>query len=150
MDSAYSFGEDEVWLYEVLRERRSITYIPKALYHWRPREDSMVRTSVLTKKKMSIIDAKKKTLELLPPSKPVQRTARGAIYNGATELRTIAYITKDSENYKRLKAFMQPFFFDFLRTSDLRIVRKIKVMILNICMNIRMPKAAIEIINNMR
>lgn len=150
MDPTLSYGEDEVWLYEVLRNCDIISFVPQPLYHWRPREGSMTRIHVLSKHKTSIVNAKKRALELLPSSKSVQSMAKGMIYNSLCGLKTIAYITKDRDNYKKISEFISPFRFDYIRSTEIRAVRKIKMCLLETLMIIRMPAVFIEKIYNIR
>lgn len=147
MDSALSYGEDEVWLYEVLQGCRKISYIPQPFYHWRPREESASRVQTLSKEKMSIIDAKRKALELLPSSKTIRSIVKGFIYDGLVWLKVASYITKDSQNYNIISEFIKPFHMDLIKSREIRTVRKIKISLLELCMTIRIPKRIVSIIN---
>lgn len=150
MDSSLSYGEDEVWLYEVLWGCKKISYIPRALYHWRAREDSMTRVHKLSSKKMSIIEAKKKTLQLLPSNKAVISMEKGSIYDGLDELMVIAYITKDKRNYVELYEFIHPFRGDFIRSKEIRPVRRIKMCLIDFCMKMKMPALIVNTLLNCR
>ena len=148
MDSAFSYGEDEVWLYEVLQGCKKISFIPQAFYHWRPREESVSRVQTLSKEKMSIIDAKMKALELLPSSKTIQDMMKGKIYDGMVWLKVVAYVSKDVQNYCNITKHIRPFFICFMHSSEIRMVRKIKVLLLEFFMKLKMPKMIVVTINS--
>ena len=146
MDPSLSFGEDEVWLYEVLQGCNRISFLPKALYHWRRREESLSRAKALTENRMSIVEAKKRALELLPSSRTVQSLMKGYTYNNLHNLKIEAYKTKDWENYNIIVPFIKPFRWPFLKTSEIGLIRKTKVVLLDCCMYFRMPPAIIDAI----
>ena len=90
-DTDLSFGEDEVWLLQVLRDCKAVSFVPEPLYYWRAREGSVTRFGTITERQLSILKAKKKTLQLLPDDRRLLRLARGRIYNDCFWLKVQAY-----------------------------------------------------------
>lgn len=144
MDPALSFGEDEVWLYEVLQGCKCISTVPRALYHWRIRGNSLSNAKALSKNRMSIVEAKKKALELLPSSEAVQSFMKGKTYDDLHNMKIEAYNTKDWDNYHIITSFINPFRWAFLKTLEISLTRKIKVVLLDCCVFLRMPQAITE------
>ena len=71
MDTTLDFGEDEVWLLQVLKQSSRIAFLPEALYEWSYRAGSATRTDRVTKKQLTVLQAKEKTLELLPKDREI-------------------------------------------------------------------------------
>ena len=69
---------------------------------------------------------------------------KAMIYNGVCGLKASAYIKDDKENYRIISEFIKPFFRDYLKTSEVKKARKTKVLLLELCMEFRMPKALVE------
>lgn len=129
-DCSLSFGEDEVWLLEALRNCHSVAFLPEALYYWRPREGSVTRTSIVTEKQLSILDAKRKTLSLLPDDSNICKLARGRIYNDCYYLKILAYCTGDRVALHKITRELRPMWRDWIRSKDVILLRKCKVILL--------------------
>lgn len=142
-DTSLSFGEDEVWLLEVLCRGRRTAFLPEALYHWRAREDSITRAHTVTDKQLSIFAAKEKTLSLLPDDPAVRRLARGRIYNDCYLLKVRAYCLGDAAAFRFVKSCLRPFFRDWLRSRDVLLLRKGKVLALEAEMLLRLPRGLV-------
>lgn len=142
-DRTLSFGEDEVWLLEVLRDCQRTSFLPQAMYYWRPREDSMTRSAALTDKKMSIFDAKAQSLSLLPDDKSISRLAKGRIYNDCFSLKVQAYCTHDKYALARIRRELRPVWQDWILSRDLLLLRKCKVLLLEAEMLLHLPKSLV-------
>ena len=138
-DPELSLGEDEVWLLEVLRACRRTAFLPEALYHWRAREESITRASTVTEKQLSIFAAKDKTLFLLPDDPAVQALARGRIYNDCYLQKVLTYCAGDGATFRFVRNRLLPFRWDWLRSRDVPLLRKCKVLALEAEMLLRLP-----------
>lgn len=143
-DPALSFGEDEVWLLEVLRRAGRTAFVPEALYTWRPREGSVTRSETLTAKQMSTLKAKEQALRLLPDDASVQALARGRIFNDCFTLKVQAYCAGEREVLQAIKQALQPMRRDWMRSSDVPFLRKCKVLMLEAEMLLHMPLGLIK------
>lgn len=143
-DPALAFGEDEVWLLELLREAGRTAFVPEALYFWRPREGSVTRSGILTEKQMSILKAKAQSLHLLPDDDAIRTLARGRIYNDCYSLKVQAYCAGDKAAFKTVSRQLQPMRGDWVRSSELMRLRKLKVLLLELEMLLHIPAAIIN------
>lgn len=143
-DPALAFGEDEVWLLEVLRETKCTAFVPEALYSWRPREGSVTRSDKLTEKQMSIFKAKAKSLCLLPDDARLRALARGRIYNDCYSLKVQAYCAGDKAAFKTVSRQLRPMRGDWVRSSELMRLRKLKVLLLELEMLLHIPAAIVN------
>ena len=150
MDPNISFGEDELWLFEVLHGCKCISFIPQALYHWRSREGSLSRGEGLTRGKMSVVEARKRSMGFLPSSESVQCFMKGKTYNEFHGLLIEAYMTKDRDNYQILSSFLKPFRWDFINSSEITMSRKMGVCLWGLFMRIRMPIAIINVLRSIK
>lgn len=150
MDTELAYGEDEVWLFEVLSKVDRIAFIPEALYHWRPREGSATRSDRITERQMTLLVAKGRVLSLIPDEHDIQVLARGRIYNDCHILKVTAYCCGDDSNYKVINDFLTPLNKDWNLSSDIRLVRRVKVTLLNILMSTHMPKKLVRAVSNKR
>lgn len=142
-DTSLSFGEDEVWLLEVLRACRRTAFLPEALYHWRAREESISRACTVTEKQLSIFAAKEKTLPLLPDDPAVRCLARGRVYNDFYLLKVRSYCLRDAAAFRFVKSCLRPYFRDWLRSRDVPLLRKCKVLALGAEMTLRLPRGLV-------
>ena len=147
MDTELQFGEDETWLYEVLANSKSVSFVPKPLYNWRPREGSVTRDSIITDQHMSLLKAKKRILNLAMDFNPMENYIKAGIYNDCYLLKILAYCSDKGSYFEEVKTFLQPLRRFFLRAENIRFPRKLKVLILDLCMSLKMPKKTIEILN---
>ena len=130
-DPALAFGEDEVWLLEVLRHCERTAFLPEALYYWRAREGSVTRSDTLTEKQMSIFEAKTQALRLLPDDAAIQTLARGRCYNDCFYLKVLAYCTGDKAAFKTASRRLRPMWRDWTRSGDVIFLRKCKVLMVD-------------------
>ena len=142
-DPALAFGEDEVWLLEVLRDGKRTAFVPEALYYWRPREGSVTRSATLTGKQMSIFDAKARSLSLLPDDDSIRILARGRIYNDCFSLKVQAYCTGDKSALARIRKELRPMWRDWIRSRELIFLRKCKVLLIDLEMLLRLPAGVV-------
>lgn len=143
-DTSLSFGEDEVWLLEVLRRCERIAFLPQALYFWRPRKDSVTRTAVLTEKQLSLLAANKKALALLPEDRAVQILTRGRIYNDCFPMKVKAYCLGDKKAMRTIARAIAPMRRDWLRCDDFILLRKVKLLLIEVEMALRLPRGLVR------
>ena len=143
-DTSLSLGEDEVWLLEVLRNCQSVAFLPEALYFWRPREGSVTRSETLTAKQMSTFKAKEQSLLLIPNDSAAQTLVRGRIYNDCFILKVQAYCAGQQEELHTIKQALHPMRRDWLRSSDIPFLRKLKVLVLELEMLLNMPAGLVR------
>lgn len=148
-DSVLSFGEDEVWLFRILRNCSRVAFLPEALYYWRAREGSISRPERITDKQMSILSAKKESLSILPDENSLQRLARGRFYNDCISLKVLAYCTSNIDALQTIRKTLRPMWWDWLVSKEIVFLRKCKVLLLDIEMLCRFPISIIKRTNSM-
>lgn len=104
MEPAICFGEDELWLFEVMRNCQLISFLPQPLYHYRYQAGSLSHTDRLTEKQLTIFEAKRRVLALLPQDEKTQRFASGKMYTSCFPMKVRAYCTGDVIAYRRINA----------------------------------------------
>lgn len=143
-DPTLAFGEDEVWLLQVLRQSKRTAFVPEALYYWRPREGSVTRSDTITEKMMSILAAKRKTLLLLPDDAGICRLARGRIYNDCYMLKVMAYCTGDRKALQKINEELRPMQWDWICSADVLLLRKLKLLMMEAEMKCGAPTELIK------
>ena len=144
------FGEDEVWLAEVLQNCGKAVFIPVPLYHWMPRAESATRTERLSEKQLSVIKAKHLAMKFLPGDRSVQRLARARMFNDCYFLKAQAYYTGDQKKYRKICKALAPLKKNWLLSGDPGIFRKIKVMVMEMEMTLLLPESIIKKTDSMR
>ena len=143
-DPAFDFGEDEVWLLKVLKRCGRIAFLPEALYFWMPREGSVTRFLKLSKSQLSLLKAKKYTLRLIPQEKKLLRLARGRIFNDCYLMKVRAYCTGDRESFRIISGTLAPFAGDWLKSPDPVLLRKYKVLLMELLMRLHAPAGFVQ------
>ena len=142
-DPALSFAEDEVWLLEVLREHSCTAFLPEPLYHYRDRKDSVGRIAALTEKQMNCLVAKNIALRLLPDDDAVRMLARGRFFNDCFVLKVKAYCCGDKKAMRTVTTAIAPLRRDWLRCGDFILMRKVKVLLIEMEMALRLPRGLV-------
>lgn len=144
LDTTLAFGEDEVWLVTVLGKCNKVAFIPEALYHWRPRSGSVTRFKTISEKQLSLLRAKKIALDLLPRRRDVIELAKSRTFNDCFLMKVQAYCTGDKDNYKIIGDALAPMKKSWWRSSDPPLLRKVKVVIMEILMTVNAPKKIVR------
>lgn len=149
LDTSLSFGEDEVWLCRVLKRCNSVAFVPAPLYHWRPRAGSVTRFKTISEKQLSLIRAKKIALkiltdEVLPKRPDVIELAKSRTFNDCFLMKVQAYVTRDTENYGKISDALAPMKRVWWKSSDPPMLRKIKVVIMELLMKIKAPRVFVS------
>ena len=140
MDSDLAFGEDELWLFKTLKQCQKISFVSEALYHWRPREGSITRCNGVTEKQMTILAAKRRTMELLPSNnRKIQKLAKSCVFNNCYKLKVQAYCSGDETNYRILSNELRFYRNAWLFSLDPPLLRKIKVILMALAMGFHAP-----------
>ena len=150
MDPSLAFGEDEVWLSRVLRRCRSFAFVPEPLYHWRPREGSASRFDRVTDRQMTVLKSKQLAMENLPQDESVQNLVKSRMYNDCFSLKAQAYCTGDRERYRIIAETIAPMRRYWLRSGDPTILRKGKVLLMELAMALRLPGPFVWKIDSIR
>ncbi len=138
-DSALDYGEDEVWVFQILRNCKKVSFVPEPLYYWRPREGSITRLRTITDKNMTLLDAKKKALSLLPNDARLQKIARGRVFNDCFSLKVLAYCSGDKEAQRTVSREIRSMLWDWIRSPEVIFLRKCKLCVLEVEMLCRLP-----------
>ena len=144
LDDTLSFGEDEVWLVTVLGNCKKISFVPEALYHWRPRAGSVTRFKTISEKQLSLLRAKDIALKLLPNRRDVIELAKSRTFNDCFLMKVQAYCTGDKNNYRTISEALAPMKSSWWRSSDPPVMRKIKVILMEALMAINAPKRLVS------
>lgn len=150
LDPNLAYGEDEAWFFKVFSKCRKVSFVAKPLYHWRPRKESITRTIRITEKHLSLLQAKKQVLEMLPNDESIQRLARGRIFNDCHILKVYAFLSDQANYYKDIKQQLSPYKRQWLTSGDVTLARKVKVMILDLLMTVKAPRNIIQRISQIR
>lgn len=150
MDTSLGYGEDEVWLLRILSKANRISFVPEPLYHWRPRTGSATRAKELTEQQMSLLDAKRQVLKMIQYDRGVKSFARGRTFNDCHILKVDAYCSSDRGHFEEVSEFLKPLKRDWIISKDVRVVRKIKVMILEMLMMAGAPVRIVKLISDKR
>lgn len=143
--SDLSVGEDEVWLMQVLTNCRSVAFTPAPLYHWRSRQGSASRSERLSPKTLSVVAAKKRVLELVAPyGSQLENLAKARLYNDSYHVLVAAYCAADGEALASVHSSIDPAYGAWRRSREVLWQRKIKVVIINLCMRYHMKASVIS------
>lgn len=149
-DTALDFGEDEIWLLQVLKNSKKITFLPEPLYHWRRREGSITRFDRVSEKQMSLLEAKKQSFRLMPNTRAARSLAKSKMFNDCFFMRIRAYCTKDWEHYRKITEKLAPLWRTWLAHKDTPLLRKIKVLVIMAEMKLNLPGPLVEFTDNIK
>lgn len=150
MDTSLCWGEDEVWLAEVLGKCKKIVFIPETLYHWRPTQNSATRNNRITDRQMTLFKAKDKTLQLLPKDKKLRNLVKARIYNDCYSMKVIAYASKDWKKYKIISRALARIRPAWIKSNDSSMIRKFKILLMEVAMELHFPGDSVLFIDNLR
>lgn len=150
MDTSYSWGEDEVWLAQVLRNCRKIAFTPEALYHWRPTDNSATRNNRITDRQLTLLKAKKRAMEIFPKDEKLQDLMKSRMFNDCYSMKVMTYATKDWQKFKIVSKTVCDMKSAWMRSRDSSIIRKAKVEIMELCIRLRLPGKWVQMIDNVR
>ena len=145
MDPSLQFGEVEAWLAEALQQCESVAFLPVPLYYWRPRNESITRAKKLTDRHMTLLRSFKKVLSLLPQTENVQRLLKARFFNDFYYFKAQAYYTKDAERFHELSLYFKPLKPFWLKSANTPLIRKIKVLLMELEIKLRMPGKIVEL-----
>ena len=80
----------------------------------------------------------------------MQSFAKGRVYNDCHILKVIAYCSQDENNFRAVNAFLEPLRMDWIKSRDVRTIRKIKVVVIEVLMLLKMPAAIVKKISDLR
>lgn len=149
LDHSLSFGEDEVWLVTVLENCKTISFVPEALYHWRPRIGSVTRFKSISEKQLSLLRAKEISLsmlknQVLPERKDVIELAKSRTFNDCFLMKVQAYCTGDKKNFQLIARALSPMKKSWWKSSDPPVLRKIKVVAMELLMRIKASRGLVS------
>jgi len=150
LDPELAYGEDEAWFFMVFSRCRTASFVPKPLYHWRPRERSTTRTLEINERHLSLLQAKRRALALLPEDQRVQELARGRIYNDCYILKVYAYLSRKDDYFTEISSQIRPEKHFWLFSSDIPFIRKAKVSLLDILMKLKVSRSLVQRISQIR
>ena len=146
----YYVGEDEAWLAEVLMRCEKISFVSEALYHWWPRSGSAMRSLKLTPQKMTVLDTKKRSMELLPQDEKTQSMLRAVMFNDCHSYKVLAYCSGDKANYQKIDKAIKLMKKDWLRSDRASNMNKAKVMLMEFEMAMHLPNALVRLTSSLR
>ena len=132
------FGEDEVWLYEVMLNSKRIAFVPEQLYNWRVRKGSITNSDIITDEQCSLIEAKKRVLKIANRFPGARNEIMADVYSNTYFLKRTAYCADDAR-LKEIIIFLKPVKKHFLRAKTISTMRKIKFEVMDVCMLFRLP-----------
>lgn len=150
MDPKLSWGEDEVWLAQVLKNCSRVSFVPEALYHWRPTQHSATRNQCITDRQMTLFEAKKRAMKLLPQDTGLQNLVKARLYNDCFSMKVTAYATQDWKKYRKIDRILSGIKPVWMRSSDSSPIRKLKVLLMDAGMMLHLPGKWVQRIDNVR
>ncbi len=150
MDTKIAWGEDEVWLAQVLGRCKRIAFVPLPLYYWRPTESSATRKLIVTDRQMTLFKAKQLAIELLPQDEGLQKLVRARMYNDCYSLKILAYLSKDWEKYEEVSSILNQIKKEWMQSPDSLLIRKIKVQLMEAEMKLHLPGKLLQMTNNVK
>ena len=148
MDPSLSWGEDEVWLAQVLKNCRKVAFVPESLYYWRPTQESATRNIRITDRQMTLFEAKKRAMEILPQDEKLQELVKTRMFNDCFSMKVIAYATRDLQKYKTISKTLSRIKSAWMKSYDVALIRKVKVELMEIGMKMCLPGRWIQKIDN--
>ena len=150
MDPALSWGEDELWLADVLSGCDKMAFVPEALYYWRPRAGSATRNNIVTDQHLSVLRSKKRAMALLPQDGATQRLVRARMFNDCYSLKVMTYCAKDREKYGLVSRELNEIRKDWMRSDDPTLIRKLKVALMECEMKLGLPARVVELTDSVK
>ena len=150
MDPSLSWGEDEVWLAQVLDNCRNVAFVPEAFYYWRPTQDSATRSSRITDRQMTLFEAKKRAMEILPQDEKLQELVKTRMFNDCFSMKVTTYATRDWKKFKTISETLSQIKPAWIKSSDSALTRKIKVELMETGMKLHLPGEWVQRIDNVR
>lgn len=132
-------GEDELWLIKVMKNCDSFTFISKPYYHYRPRIGSATRIKDVTPQRMTVLTAESRVIQELEGYKRAAVYAKGVMYNGCFYISVQNYIQGDEEKRKYIQHVLKPVKPYWLASPAIPIISKLKVILLELEMKLRLP-----------
>ena len=149
-NTGYYVGEDEVWLAEVMMGCRTVSFVPEALYHWWPQPGSATRAEALDEKKMTVLDTKKRAMELLPQDKKTQTLLKAVMFNDLHPYKAAAYFTGDRPKYRRISREIGPLMGYWLSSDRASRMNKLKVLLMEMEMRLHLPRGLVRMTSKIR
>lgn len=146
----YYIGEDEVWLAEVLARCIKVAFVPEPLYYWMPQKGSATRTGGLSEKQMTVLKTKIAAMKLLPQTPKTRPLLEAAMYNDCHSYKVMAYCTRDRVNYRLITDTINPMKQSWRKTNRASRMNKIKVILLDTEMALRLPVSLVQATSKMR
>lgn len=149
-DTDISVGEDELWLASVIKKSNKNSFVPKALYHYRVRSNSVTNFQRVTERQLSVIPAKQQTLRMIPQTSRVQNLAKSVMYNDCFLMKVTSYCTGDKKAFETIAQELQPMRKYWLKSKDAPFMRKAKVLLMDMEMKLGLPKPIIKYTNSIK
>lgn len=150
MDTSLSWGEDELWLAEVLSGCKRMAFVPEILYYWRPREGSATRNNVVKERHLSVLKSKKRAMALLPQDVATQRLIKARMFNDCYSLKVMTYCAKDWEKYRIVSQELREIRDEWMKSGDPSLMRKVKVALMECEMKLRLPGRLVQSTDSVR
>ena len=147
-----SYGEDEVWIYEVFQNCSTISFLPESLYYWRNRESSITKEKRVTEKTLSLIEAKKRALQVLPQIEKVQTMAKAHAYYALFTLKVFAYCEPNVQVMHVIHAALEELELKkyWKQSKEITLTMKAKNELLTILMRMKASRKMVDFVFNIR
>ena len=149
-DTSISVGEDELWLIRLLNRCTCVSFVHEALYHWRPRKGSATSFDKVTEKQLSVFKAKKKAMAIMPKSESLRKLAESVMYNDCFLMLVSSYCAGDYKTAGYVSRKLNPVRKSWLKSQNVPLMRKVKVMVIEAEMKLRLPAKAVAFTNNIK
>ena len=141
-------GEDELWLIKVMKNCDSFMFIPKAFYHYRSRIGSATRNDSVTLKRMSVLMAKNRAIQELGGYERAKNSAKVVMYRDCFFMKIQCFIAGDYEKLEYINTILRPMRKYWAKSTDVTMMSKLKVLLLELEMMFRFPKCIVKATNN--
>lgn len=155
-DERLAVGEDEVWLIEQLLSCEKIAFTAKILYHWKD-GSGVSRNKKLTKDSLTVVLAKQKVCQILREKLPassckqqIVQLANSRLLNDCFALKVLAYKEHNKKLVDKFTRLFRVVAWDFITSKDVTMMRKMKVVLEEIMMQLHVCGQVIGWIDGFR
>ena len=145
-----SYGEDIVWLIELLRNCGCIVFLPQDLYHYRIRTGSITNAEGFIAQDLSLLKSCEKIVSLLSDDQAAQKLAANYLFNNCYKLKVLAYLSGDRASMQHINRTLKPMWRTWLSAPNNTLARKMKTLLLETEMLCHLPKALVHRTNNLQ
>lgn len=149
-DQDLYIGEDELWLVKVMKNCGVFAFFPGMFYHYRLRIDSATHSYVDIEKRMTALLAKSRAIREIKDYERAAAYAKSGMYNEYVCLKIQSYIQGEEIKQERIHQEMRLLRTCWLTTTNYSKMYKLKVLLMELEMKLRLPAGLVKTTNNVK